>query len=208
MSSVYWVNEQLTAATIDSSGNLVVGDASPADIIGHTVFQLMAEDATLRGFFGGATHPRMDRIAMRQAVQYADYPRLQVYSWRGEEGQRPTKLTEMEIDCWVGTLERAEDLRPMSSFVFGATSHTLSLTQDSLHHKIQQILRKNRQLTVQIDGVEVDIARNSEALQAQPFPEYNNAGGLLHYRYETGWRYRIHVDQISGKIEPIERAGG
>ncbi len=189
------ISRQFEGGSRDAAGDLSDGRLSPEDVVCHRVLELLAADGDLVAIFEG----RMEFMPTRPTWDFRDFPRLQVYAGSTSETQAPTQLAIDQVSVIVSIRMDGREIPPVRAWSPGLST---------LAWHIQKILRADRTLVDQVAGQQVPLAMEGRPQPTNYVIELEPDTGRPALVLEIPWVYRVDVDQPTGRIANIVRAGG
>lgn len=181
---------------VRAAGQLSQNDAAAEQIVLLKVYELMVADAVV----GDVFQDRIEVFPVRNIFDRGELPRLQIYAASTTEISAPTAVAEGEIEVFCGIRFDGTIVEPLSPPTAGSVLSAVEA--------VRRVLRTNRQLTDKAStGVEICLANNSNPGPVNwiidPLAEERMA-----YTLEVSWVYEVSIDNGTGKILSILKAGG
>lgn len=191
-----WSDEFTPASWSGASwgdGDYTDGELGPEDQLMHHLEYKLSGDAKLSAIFGAKIEV-MDR---RPGPDIRNLPRLYLYSGTTQPSEAPTKLDVETNAIFVGV-------------VYGATSVSAVARGDAtlatVLHRIKGVMRANQEMTVTVNGTQVQMARLGLVQPHQTIQILDESGRLFAEMQELEIDYTIDVDRDTQRILNVVNA--
>ena len=186
-----WVQNALTAGSVDSAGAIAPGGCRSQDSVATQIQAVLKADATLALLF----EDRIYRFDSLPQQFYGEMPCVLVSAQSASPNLAPTRIKTGTVDTSIIVVHTAAEFKPLEPWEPSVSS--------ALEH-IEAVLANNCDLTVDLQSGASDfpIARNFEVVDRTNIFSGQVGDSVVVYR-EIIARHEIKANHSTGQIEGI-----